>query len=105
VLLQVQDLGAQIALKEAGLRLRNEMEVGPTANRFKSKIRTATRLSCSILLAIEELQATGLTSQRVFVDMRPQKLRTGLCQNFYEAACQVARPVREIDIAFRHTPS
>ena len=30
VLLQVQDLGAQIAhLKEAGLRLRNEMEVGP----------------------------------------------------------------------------
>jgi glyoxylase I family protein len=30
VLLQVQDLGAQIAhLKEAGLRFRNEMEVGP----------------------------------------------------------------------------
>jgi glyoxylase I family protein len=30
VLLQVQDLGAQIAhVKEAGLRLRNEMEVGP----------------------------------------------------------------------------
>ena len=30
MLLQVQDLGAQIAhLKEAGLRLRNEMEVGP----------------------------------------------------------------------------
>ena len=30
VLLQVEDLGAQIAhLKEAGLRFRNEMEVGP----------------------------------------------------------------------------
>jgi len=28
-----------------------------------------------------------------------------LCQNFYEAACQVIRPVREIDIAIRHTPS
>jgi hypothetical protein len=28
-----------------------------------------------------------------------------LCQNFYEAACQVTRLVREIDIVFRHTPS
>ena len=51
------------------------------ANRFKLKIRTVTRLSCSSLLAIEDLKATGLTSQRVFVDMRPQKLRIGLCQN------------------------
>jgi len=36
-----------------------------------------------------------------YFDKRDQRL----CQNFYEAACHVARPVREIDIAFGHTPS
>jgi len=58
VLLQVQDLPTRIAdLKEAGLCFRNEMEVGPAANRFKLKIPTAIRLSCSSLLAIDEPQA------------------------------------------------
>jgi hypothetical protein len=28
---------------------------------------------------------------------------TGLCQNFYEAACQVTRSVREIDILQTHS--
>jgi glyoxylase I family protein len=59
VLLQVQDLPARIAdLKKAGLRFRNEMEVAPAENRFKLKIPTATRLSCSSPLAIEELRMT-----------------------------------------------
>jgi glyoxylase I family protein len=36
VLLQVQDLPARIAdLKEAGLRLRNEMEVGPGSKQIQ----------------------------------------------------------------------
>jgi hypothetical protein len=34
-----------------------------------------------------------------YFDKRDQRL----CQNFYEAACQVTGPVREIDVAFRHT--
>ena len=59
VLLQVQDLPTRIAeLKKASLRFRNEIEVGPVANRFKLKIPTAIRLSCSSLLAIEESRPT-----------------------------------------------
>ena len=41
----------------------------------------------------------------VRLDTRRDNCSSTLCQNFYEAACQVTRLVREIDIAFRHTPS
>jgi glyoxylase I family protein len=38
VLLQVRDLSARIAdLKEAGLRFRNEMEVGPGGNQIQTE--------------------------------------------------------------------
>src|SRR5262247_678552 len=43
--------------------------------------------------------------ETVRVGARASKLHFVLCQNFYEAACQVTRAVREIDIARRHTPS
>jgi glyoxylase I family protein len=54
VLLQVQDLPARIAdLKEAGLRFRNEMEVGPGGKQIQIEDPTAIRSSCSRLLATE----------------------------------------------------
>jgi hypothetical protein len=56
--------------------------------------------------ASDGVRATQLSEYHfIFVDVAAGKLERRLCQNFYEAACQVTRPVREIDIAFRHTPS
>ena len=67
----------------------------------------------------DELRCADVAGQRVSVshefrtswytgiriDVRPRKCKSESCQHFYEAACQVTRPVREIDIGFRHTPS
>jgi glyoxylase I family protein len=56
VVLQVEDLPACIAdLKKKGVNFRNEMEVVRAANRFKWKILTAIRSSCSSLHGNEPL--------------------------------------------------
>jgi glyoxylase I family protein len=51
IVLQVQDLSARIAdLKKERVHFRNEMEVGPAADRSKWKTQMATRLSYFSLL-------------------------------------------------------
>jgi hypothetical protein len=55
----VQDLPARIAeLREAGLHFRNEMELGPGGKQIQIEDPTATRLSCSSLLAADDYQAS-----------------------------------------------
>ena len=58
VVLQVQDLPVRIAdLKEAGVRFRNDMEVGPGGKQIQIEDPDGNPiLSSSSLLAIEELQ-------------------------------------------------
>ena len=52
VVLRVADLPACIErFEKAGLQFRNEMEVGPGADRFRSWTRTVTRSSCSSRLS------------------------------------------------------
>src|SRR5438105_12038300 len=54
VILQVQDLSARIGeLKQAAVRFRMRWKSVRAENRFRSKIRTATRLNCSSLLTVE----------------------------------------------------
>ena len=71
VVLQVQDLPVRIAdLKEAGVRFRNDMEVGPGGKQIQIEDPDGNPiLSSSSLLAIEELQNKRLNQggyQRLF---------------------------------------
>jgi glyoxylase I family protein len=59
VLLHVQDLPARIAdLKEAGLRFRNEMEVGPGGKQIQIEDPDGNPIELFELLVIDESQAT-----------------------------------------------
>src|SRR5262249_32686465 len=63
LMLQVQDLSARFTdLKKAGVRFRNEMEVGPGGKQIQIEDPDAIRLSCSSLLAIEESQSKRIRS-------------------------------------------
>ena len=59
VVVQVQDLPARIAdLKEAGVRFRNEMEVGPGGKQIQTEDPDGNPIELFELLVIDESQAT-----------------------------------------------
>jgi hypothetical protein len=54
---------------------------------------------CTVYRVDRFAQSPSDSYHAMFIDVCPRKLESRLCQNFYEAACQVTGPVREIDIA------
>jgi len=77
--------------------------VGIVPGALAGRRRSVPQGNGSALLRVAK--SNTLPYDVTFVDVCRRKSAAVLCQNFYEAACQVTRPVREIRIAFRHTPS